>query len=179
MANKQPVAYVPLTTAGSNLQIQGPTKIDTPDYPDEGVSFAKFSKTLISNNQYKLNPQQPHVSWSFSSLPGAGTNVNFVKAGSVIADKDFYVTDMTLSLYTTYAGATVCSYLNIRDGVGGAVRCVLLEKTNTAGANFNNYTIHFDVPVKFSKEQPYINFNFGVARIIGDVISFTFSGWAE
>lgn len=176
MANKE-VVYKPLSDTSKIQEIATPTKIDTPDYPDLGVSFAGYSKTLISGTTYKLNPQQLKQISLYSSFGGAFTSAVINK--TELQEKDFYVTDIYLALFSQYAGASLTSYVYIRDGVGGTRRVSVSERINTAANNFNTYVLHFDNPLKFSKENQYIEIAFQTARIAGDSISITLSGWIE
>lgn len=166
-------AFVPIskdlpTISNSNA----PSKIDTPNYPDKGVSFAGFSKTLISGNEFKLNPQDElDINLSGNFVGGetqASTNVFSIT-------KDYYVTDAIIDNYR--AGLVGQTYeISIKDG-NDAVR-ILLRELHLCSSSAAHLVLHFSVPIKFSKGNQCI-LSFSNARGAGDYILINFYGWLE
>lgn len=163
------IAFKPLTPVKAQ-DVQAPTKIDTPDYPDKGTTYAGYSKTLYSGNTYQLNPQsQEDVSYG-ASYAGGETQTGL--SNPFLNVKDFYVTKIILGIYHTGAligGATT----TISDG--NNVRIRVMED---ASVSTDNYDLDFLTPLVFKKENNII-LSFSNARNAGDIISITFIGWTE
>lgn len=73
----KPIAYVGIGTQ-QNPNIQAPTKIDTPQYPDKYVDYAGYSKVSLSNNQFRLSPQtENNIGIYFpGGTPAGNYNIN-------------------------------------------------------------------------------------------------------
>lgn len=103
-----PVAYVPI----NNSKIpdsQAPTKIDTPQYPDKGVSYAGYSKTPLSGNQFRLNPQEI-LNYTFSDTNKVNVLVS-ESCGFPENDKTLYITSM--QIHTSVPAVTAGSYIQL------------------------------------------------------------------
>lgn len=170
---QMPKAFIPIskdlpTISNSNA----PSKIDTPNYPDKGVAFAGFSKTLISGNEFKLNPQDEHDINMSGTLAGGETLLN---TGVISATKDYYVTDMILDHYRV--GVVGNTYeISIKDG-NDAVR-VLLRELHFSDLMTLPLVLHFSTPIKFSKGNACV-IQFSNAAGAGDYILINLYGWLE
>jgi hypothetical protein len=169
MVDKIGVAYVPLS---SSIQTpSAPTKIDTPDYPDAGTAYAGYSKTLISGNQYKLNPQNEDDRTHLITFAGGETSHNLTNP--LLGSKDYYV--RKILIYWRSNGLIIPEpYLTISDGT--MVRLVVvLEKQ---AGNSYVYDIDLPIPLKFSKDN-YIRFTYSIGLQAGDRLIANFFGWNE
>jgi hypothetical protein len=166
------VAYVPLAPAPQN-DIQAPTKIDIPSYPDKGVAYAGFSKTIFSGNSYQLNPQ---------SLVDFNSSANFLGGESGVsiamdATKDFYCSKIVLMSWHPGASANIDT-INVRSGSTDN-KLILHEMSVFTTAGFTNMVnLDFNVPLLFQKGQSIV-VNYSRARDAGDKIVINLYGWLE
>jgi len=163
MAEKNPVAYVPITETPQN-PIQAPTKIDVPNYPDKGTAYAGFSKTLISGNNYKLNPQTPFDS-NVATIYAAGNTTSTI---TLVEDTtaDCYIT--TIVIYANMAAQTVC---RLQDPANGRIywRGLL---TNTVRPT--QFTL--SAPLKTSYRAQFV---MSTPAAGGEEVAINIYGWAE
>jgi len=168
MAKNKDVVYVPPSII-SKTQIEAPTKIDTPQYPDAGVDFGGYSKTIYSGNTYRLNAQNVtdiNISHTFT---GASFGLSILRANK--DKKNFYCTKINISRYR--AGAIVgSSFLSVYDGVSGRI---LMHSIEPTGA-FWSIDLDFKVPLRFDTD---ISVSTSTAFAINDSLCLNFYGWEE
>jgi hypothetical protein len=90
-------AYTPLN---SGEFVQGLSEIQLkqiPPYPDDGVQYAKFSKTAIGLNEYKINYQKIVSGSAHIASVSTPVYVFFLE------NKTFFMTDIVMSAYATIA----------------------------------------------------------------------------
>lgn len=132
------VAYTPISNI-KNITSEAPQKIDTPDYPDQGVKFAGYAKKYIGQGNYKLIKQEFKNSGTRFGWTAANNELSL----SINADstKNFYITDIVIEGYSNtdcYFG--VCDISN-----GNAIfRLMCL-----AGAGVRTQVIHLQTPLPF------------------------------
>jgi len=167
MAKNKETVYVP-TAPVSKEQAQAPTKIDTPDYPDKGVGFANYSKTLISGNNFKLNPQIPfdyNVTWT----PAGGvTNVtlNLTQSNQNV----HYLKKILISHYTINS-----MIITLSDPLNG--RVFLLFRYNNSAFSDRTINFDFDIPLKIETNQIQVTLSAGA--VLGDEFNINIYGYSE
>lgn len=152
--------------------INAPKEIDKPDYPDRGISYAGFSKTLRSGNNYELNPQTQedlNFNWTF----GAGDTATAVTRINQDT-KDFYCTDIFINYKNNAAVVAVGDLMYIRFGAAGKIYFVGNEPSDP----YWDMAIHLTAPIKIPKGDR-IYFTYTRARIAGEVICGNMYGWEE
>jgi hypothetical protein len=169
MVKKNEVAYVPLAPVEKS-QVQAPEKIEEPQYPDKGVAYGGFSKTLFTGNQYRLSKQDYIDSNVSSTFTGGETGVAITNPGG--GTKDFYCSKIIITSQKAGAIANV-DEISVRDGLNNR-RLLLRELT------INNVLLDFDfvVPLFFSKNNP-IYVTYSAARVAGDILAVNLYGWIE
>jgi hypothetical protein len=139
------------------------------NYEDPGTEFKGYSRSLLSNNQYKLNPQE-EADINISTTYAGGelsTNIN----NNTLLSKTFYCTDIIMSAITSHlVGSTDIITINDRS----TLRLVLSE----VATQNNVLQFHFTVPIKFTKGG-YFNVSYNTARSANDHLSFNAYGWFE
>lgn len=163
------LAYVPTSSGNFAKEIIAPTKIDTPNYPDQGIAFAGFSKTLYSGNEYRLNPQsEDDQSFLFHYVAPTGLSTIPNPWGG----KDFYCTKIILQTYV--AGAMIAGdYVIVADG--SVTRCAMFEDPLRP---INTYNLDFNTPLKFTKGNN-IQIVYTGDRAAGDYTILNLFGWTE
>lgn len=135
------VAYKPVS---STQNVEAPSKIDTPQYPDQGVAFAGYSKKYIGNGQYKLFRQE---------FKSSGTRFGWVASDGELSltinseanTKNFYITDIVIEGFSDIA----CYYaLGSMTGIGSTAP-VLFRLMCAAGNTIHQQILHFTVPLPF------------------------------
>jgi hypothetical protein len=169
MVKKNEIAYVPIAPV-EKAQVQAPEKIEEPQYPDKGVSYGGYSKTLFTGNQYRLSKQDyvdNNTSITFAAL---ATGVSITNPGG--GNKDFYCNKMIITSQKSGAIANI-DEVSVRDGLNN-IRLRLRELT------INNVLLNFDfvVPLFFSKSNP-ITVVYTQARAAGDILAVNLFGWIE
>lgn len=166
------VAYTP---SSKDIPIEAPQKIDTPQYPDAGISYAGFSKTLYAGNIFRLNPQQP-IDWNITQTWGAGsTGAQFFGPTGILTEgKDFYVNKIIIG---NYKQAAVGNNDTITLASGSDAKLVLRELQPTLIANFL-LDFNFETPLKFKKGNTIV-VQYSAARGAGDFLVLNMYGWAE
>lgn len=165
------VVYTPVSL-DSISNINAPKEIDKPDYPDKGIAYAGYSKTLISGNQFQLNPQiqaDLNFNWTFAAGDTA-TAVTRINQDT----KDFYCTDIFINYKNNGAVVGISNLMYIRFASAGQVYFVGCEPT----AAYWELSLHFDTPIKIPKGDR-IYFTYDRARIAGEVICGNMYGWEE
>jgi len=165
------VVYTPVSLDPIS-NINAPKEIDKPDYPDKGISYAGYSKTLISGNQYQLNPQE-QKDFTFSNRWNAGDKTANCERESRYT-KDFYCTKIILCELNTAALWASTSKISICDG--NSIRVMIIEP-NQSGIPWN-LSIDFDIPLKFTKGNT-IKLIHSVGRAAGDEWVLNLYGWEE
>jgi len=163
-----PIVYVPAIKTTEKV-INAPTNIDKPDYPDIGVAYAGYSKTLLSGNQYRLNPQAPYDQTNIINYLGASTLTTIT---NLTGGKDLYCTKIIMYLFRV-GGGIGGSYVNIGDGT--VVRVSVMENPAVATEGF---ILDFPTPIKFSKDNNFL-VAYSTARAAGDRLLINFIGWIE
>lgn len=153
--------YVPYT---STPKPEIPTE-QVPTYPDKGISYAGYSKTLVGQGRYQLNPQTPFDT-NIISTPAAGTTlINFNLSPST--DKDHYITDLFFiglpSAFTT---------ISLADYATGKIFFSTLNNMFTP----NGFYVHFSVPIKVSSR---VLLTLYAPSVAGDQYVTNIYGWYE
>lgn len=174
----KPVAYVGIGTQ-QTPNIQAPTKIDTPQYPDKGVSYAGYSKTALSNNQYKLNPQEI-INYTYS----ATNKVNVIVSQTIgypENGKTFYVS--SIQIHTSVPALTAGSYIEFNDYLAGVSGNTVYRQELV-----RSETIHIAFPTPLVFKNSFITgstpsglelkYSTGVGGTI-NAISVNIQGWVE
>lgn len=164
------VAFKPFVESKPS-QINAPTKIDVPDYPDcGGIEYANYCKRLISGNDYRLIPQDKvDINYIISATAGQNT-FSLVRPNS--DTKDFYCQRIVMSCQKASGVGGINVYFTICDDT--KVRLVNRENTTSA----YDYQFEFPVPIKFSKGNT-IKVIFTVNRNANDKLYINFYGWEE
>lgn len=157
----KPVAYVGIGTQ-ETPNIQAPTKIDTPQYPDKGVSFAGFSKSALSNNQFKLNTQQEN---SIHVHIGPGIPAGTYNIDRANGTKNFIIQFVEIAYNMT---ANFRLDIDDRGSNGMTFRLPL----NTSGVTFRQI-----VPKTYISQ--IIDIILDTAVPAGGFIAFSLYGWYE
>lgn len=160
------VAYVPLIPL-IDTEFIAPAKIDTPSYPDKGVAFANFSKTLLTQNSYKLNPQTP-FDFNIDTV-AAGGETSFTYNISPNVGKEHYITDIFI-----VAWPNAVNRLSLLDPEDGRVFFI---KLNDNGGILFGYHIHFTVPVKMKSNR--VRLSLSAAATASDEYVLNIYGWSE
>lgn len=156
----------------SGVVIEAPKEIDKPNYPDKGISYAGFSKSLYSGNEFKLNPQIEadinfFVTWLFGE-----TNLDLNRVNQ--STKDFYLKRLYFNHHNNGAvTGSVCS-ITFKAGAGGTTFLSMQENP----ATFATYDIEFPIPIKIPVGLP-INISFSRARAANESSGINFYGWEE
>lgn len=165
------LAYKPISI-DNVTNINAPKEIDKPDYPDKGVEYAGFSKTLLGGNDFQLNPQIEadinfFVTWLFGETGNDLNRVNQVT-------KDFYLKRLYFNHHNNGAvTGSVCS-ITFKSGSGGTIFLSLQENP----ATFATYDIEFPVPIKIEKGSP-VHIEFSRARVANESSGINLYGWEE
>jgi hypothetical protein len=142
-----------------------------PSYEDVGIKYQGFSKTLITDNQYKLNRQTRRY---YELTMGAGTaagdhtiNRSLIVPGST---GKFYCSTIHIDCSTNVSPTLI----KIFDGVTNSYRSVFAVGTNE---------VHFDVNPRdsfgvFNGDTIIINISDQI-NPIGGFLSVAFYGWEE
>jgi hypothetical protein len=170
-------AYVPLNQGKFE---QAPKQIDEPQYPDQGVAFAGYSKKLLSGNDYKLYPQT-RFSIVDESTSITNTTIQNTVHGDVTRDptKKIYITSMQIAV--SISAIVNDSYASLYDyGVSGK----LLWKTGLLRSG--NIEVVFPVPLEIS--TPYqlgvspnglvLQYSTGTGATINKLV-WSLQGWSE
>jgi len=128
-----------------------------PPYPDAGVTYAGFSKT-IKGQDFKINKQEPINT-------NANSDQNFA-VYTVPRGKAFYLTNLTLQ-----SPGTGTNTLYMTDGTLGAVVGVIQLFKMMANEEI---TLVFDVPIKFTQFLELTPAVGGAQRIYANA-----TGWIE
>lgn len=162
------VAYVPIAPA-PNEQVKAPEKIEEPQYPDKGVSYGGYSKTLFTGNQYRLDKQDAAYNGGAAVFAGgeAGATISHPGGGT----KNFYCTNL---VFMTQKAGVIANVDNITIRDGSLNKMILKELViNNTLLNF-----HFTVPLLFTKGNSLV-INYTNARAAGDIVAINFYGWVE
>lgn len=163
--------YKPATQA-NDVIINAPKEIDKPEYPDKGINYAGFSKTLLSGNNYQLNPQIP-----------ADININYSFVGAELAfdlnrvnqeSKDFYCTKVHLTYKNNGSAVAINDDIRIRAGSNGYIFLVFAENP----AAYWELDIKFTIPI-FIPKGSGLRFSFTRARAANEFLCANFYGWEE
>lgn len=165
------LAYVPIEQVKAS-KVTAPKQIDKPDYADVGVAYTGYSKKLQSGQDYILNYQE-QVDISTTGVSTAGGEDWFVMHRANEATKDFYCTDIIFSNCWNVVLFVYPSTIEICDDA--TVRVRLMEDRNN---EVQNWVLHFEVPIKFSKGKG-IYTHFTVPRTISDRFDLNLYGWEE
>lgn len=176
MAKKE-VAYVPITQVKEN-QVNAPTKIEEPQYPDKGVSYAGYSKTTLSGNQFILNPQTP---WFYVLVRPSFIGIESHPLPYPEAGKKLYISSMQIN--TSISAVDVNSYIEILSEAPGVGNYTTLFKTALLRSETTNF--YFSVPLVVSDSYNpnitptglTINISSGAATL--NVTSINLQGWIE
>lgn len=163
---KNDIAYVPLAPAPTS-EVIAPTKIDIPTYPDKGVAFAGFSKTLLGQNSYKLNPQEPFDFNIDTVCAGGETGFNYTI--STHTGKTHYVTDLFI-----VAWPNSVNRITLSDPENGKV---FFYKLNDNGAQLIGYYVHFSAPIELKNNRMRLGLSAAAAATDEYVINIY--GWSE
>jgi len=159
------IAYKPLEPFKS-ASAQAPLKIDIPNYPDAGVSYAGYSKKIFSNEIFKLNKQTP-FDFNFDWLPAAGvTTTNFILSQST--DKH-YLTDMFITCWPNSVNK-----LKLQDGVVGRTVFWILNQNISS---IQSYNVHFTVPIQLTNNM--LTAVLSAPAVATDEYVVNFYGWSE
>jgi len=152
-----PASYTPAINSQEIKQI--------PPYPDAGVEYAGFSKTMV-NNQYRLNKQEPVV--ADKTMISTDSSIILYTPTS---GKAFYLTDLIMQ--TQDAGIEL---IYLTDGVLAAAAGVLMTLRAygpVTVASDPQTILHFSVPIKFVKDVRL------TTSVSGNTIQFNAIGWIE
>lgn len=127
--------YVP-TTYSQSLNT-GEINI-IPPYPDAGVMYARYSKTQIGQNTYRINPQNPVA--ATAQIPNGFSIADLY---TVPGGKTFYMTDLVIQKETDAS----TNSLFLSDGPLGGVTSVLQHYTLDDAQRESS--LHFEVPLIF------------------------------
>jgi hypothetical protein len=168
------VAYKPLNNVDLS-KVEVPTKIDIPNYPDVGIRYEGYSKTIYSGNTFRLNPQEV-AEGSINATYAAG-NLGFSilgSSGGLNSAKDLYVTKLIIQNYTTGVVATTDTVTLFS---GTVVKLRIRELQPSGNGNFF-LNFDFAVPIKFNKNVA-ITYTFSRGRTAGDFTVLSIFGWQE
>jgi len=164
------ISYKPLIPVNIK-DVQAPTKIDTPDYPDKGTTYAGYSKTLYSGNTYQLNPQtQEDLTYTVTCTGG---ETQHTLANPFLNDKNFYVTKILLYVYR--APGVRIGGQRIRIGDSNIIRVTLMENVVL---DYDAYDLNFDQALFFNKTNNVV-LDYSTSRTAGDVFVINLVGWTE
>lgn len=164
--SKNPVAYVP-TSKTTEAVITAPTKIDIPEYPDVGVSFAGYSKKLSSGNSYRLSVQEPYECQTVFTWTAASTLLTL--AINSKQGKTIFIKNITVTMYTdTACSIAIANYQGAGDFNNLAVLCC-------GAGQSNNMSIEYPAPIKIDK----ISWAAQPNTAITGRVSIVITGWYE
>lgn len=170
---KKSVVFTPLNTPPSGDQVNAPSKIEEPQYPDVGVAYAGYSKTPLSSNQFRLNPQTPwHLVLSGTALVGL-TDYAIDGTPDLPADKDLYLT--AIQLNTSIAAVDADTYVSIRYLVG--VNSTEIWKTQLIRSESRGYLL--GTPLKLPKNRTEIRVRLNASGTTINAFSICLQGWFE
>ncbi len=175
----KPVAYVGIGTQ-QNPNIQAPTKIDTPQYPDKGVSYAGYSKIAMSGNQFQLNPQEI-VNYHYDTGSKVAVEVIEVLNDVLPNGKTLYIT--SLQIYFSILNLVADSFIKLE--YFSSAGYVTIWGVNIL-RNGDGLVANFPTPLKFDNTKKLdsfatglqLHYSTGAANTINN-ISFNFQGWIE
>ncbi len=163
--------YKPATQA-DDVIINAPKEIDKPEYPDKGVSYAGFSKTLLSGSNYQLNPQiqaDINIGWSF-----AGGELAFDLNRVNQETKDFYCSKVHITYKNNGSAVALNDTIMLRAGQSGYIFLVIAENP----ATYWELDLEFTIPILIQKGNG-MRFSFTRARAANEFLSANFYGWEE
>lgn len=160
------------------VNIETPREIDKPDYPDIGVKYAGYSKTLISKNNYRLNPQTP---WSYTQKTGTlapGTTIiNYL--ANPPEGKKLYITGLQMGCSVSAIDANTYFKIDSTTGTNVTLFQIALLRSEWASYTFNPPLV-VDLGVR-----PNVVVGEGVAVTIASAgvtinqCSYNLQGWIE
>lgn len=162
----KPVSLDPISN------INAPKEIDKPDYPDKGIAYAGYSKTLLSGNNYQLNPQIPadiNINWTF-----VGGELAFDLNRVNQETKDFYCTKVHITYKNNGSAVALNDDIRIRAGSSGYIFLVFAENS----AAYWELDLEFNVPI-FVPKGSGLRFSFTRARAANEFLCANFYGWEE
>lgn len=160
-------AYKPYGDVGTIKETE--INIDKPDYPDQGISFAGYSKSLYAANQYRLNPQ---FFKNYNILnPADGSAVQIV----VENNKKFYLKKIILTLTST-AGGVGRATLLVYEKTGVSV---LLRLASSASVADERITKDWDFDVPIPLDDSFYYMYSGNGSVAAGTVFLNFIGWVE
>lgn len=171
------VVYSPIGEIPTQI-LQTPQKIDIPQYPDVGISFAGYSKSLYSGNIYKLNPQDRYIKHGVC-IWGAGITA-FYFDNLQYGKKDVYITDIIIYNHPINWGSL--DYFSVQYGDGTTNETVYRFPPQlwTDGINpIAKIDTKFTIALKIPKTALRIYIVASSAPGNGSLTIFNFYGWAE
>lgn len=157
------VAYTPTS---SEIPTLAPQKIETPSYPDEGVAYAGYSKTLMAGNQYKLNPQVK-FDYNLHWTPGAGTTSGWSWLSNA-QDKNHYISAIVITPWPNSVNS-----IEFREYQTGRRVYVQINDNFTIPVTAVNFTI----PIKIKNGA--IQFVLSAPAVASDEYAINIYGWYE
>lgn len=174
MAKNKDVAFVPIAPVKPEQAQEAPTKIDTPQYPDAGVNYANYSKSVFSGNTYRLNKQEP---MNFYYLAGPILGVSNYTTGFPKEGKKVYITSMQLTFDIVAENSD--SYFSLINGSDSSNIKFYLR-------NLRNGVVQFTFPVPLIFDTAYTGsapsgLNIQISAGTSDInsCSINFQGWTE
>jgi len=166
MKSTNQVVYKPLTKP-DNKVVNAPTKIEEPSYPDKGTAYAGFSKKLMSQNTYRLDPQEQFDQNGISIFP-AGTTTTSISITND-SSKNLYIT--RIIMFTLFGAI---NRVNIGDTSNGKIFLAAGINTSTS---WIMQSFDFGIPIKINSNSITMQLNAGA--VAGDTIILNTYGWAE
>lgn len=164
MTNKKiGVAYVPTS---SDIPALAPQKIEEPSYPDIGTAYAGYSKSLMSGNQFKLNPQNT-FDYNLNWTPGVGIVSGWAYLTEA-HDKSHYITSIVITPWPN------------------SVNSIEFREYETARRFYvqinDNFTIpvtaiNFGIPIKI--QNGAVQFVLSAPAVASDQYAINIYGWYE